>query len=262
MKIKSDASVRRALLTFATAAGILVAGSALGDDCDFTALREETVDAAGIELIEIDASAGYLRVVGEDGAGEVRARGEACASSESLLEEVRLVARRSGDRLRIIAEIPDSTWGRSTARLDLDLEVPAGIPLEIEDGSGSIEVRHVASVEIEDGSGEIEVEDVTGDLRITDGSGEIEVAGVTGQVRIEDGSGEIDLRRVGSVLIDEDGSGEIEIVEVAGDVMIRSDGSGSISVREVEGDFTVRRDGSGGIRHEAVAGLVDVPVDD
>ncbi len=263
MKILSEISVRRLGFACLAGAGLLIAVPAIAEDCDHVAPREETIDASGVELIEIDASAGYLRIVGEEGSGEVRAQGEACASSESLLEDIRLVTRRSGSRIRIIAEIPDSSsWGRSTARLDLDIEVPADIPLEIDDGSGSIEVRHVASTEIDDGSGSIEVEDVTGDLQIDDGSGGIQATGVTGEVRISDGSGEIDLRQVGSVMIEDDGSGEIEISGVASDVMVRSDGSGSISVRDVDGDFTVRRDGSGDIRHEAVAGLVDVPDDD
>ena len=243
------------------AAALLVALPALGDDCDHTAPREDSVDAGGVELIEIDAAAGSLRVVGRAGADVVQVRGEACASSESLLADIQLTVRRSGDRVRIVAEMPNNTWGRSTARLDLDIEVPAGVAVKIDDGSGSIEVRGIGSLDIEDGSGAIEVEDIEGDLRIEDGSGEIEATRVAGEVRIEDGSGAIELRSVGSVLIEEDGSGEIDIVEVEGDVMVRSDGSGSISVRDVGGDFTVRRDGSGGIRHDRVAGRVRVPDD-
>ncbi len=240
----------------------LLAVPAFADDCDFTASREESADATGVEKIEIDASAGYLRVIGKEGAAQILASGEACASSERLLEGVQLVVKRSGDRVRIAVEIPNSFWGSQTARLDLTVEVPASAEVDIEDGSGSTFVSGVAALEIEDGSGGIEVENVAGNLEIDDGSGEIEASRIGGEVRIEDGSGEIELRNVGSVMIEEDGSGEIDIEEVEGDVMIRSDGSGSISVRDVGGNFTVRRDGSGGIRHVAVAGLVDVPEDD
>ncbi len=241
---------------------LLLAVPALADDCDHTAPREETVDASGVETVEIDASAGYLRVRGEEGGGQIRARGEACASSEKLLEGVQLIVKRSGDRVRIVADVPDSKWGSASARLDLDVELPSGVEVKIDDSSGSIEVSDVAALEIEDGSGEIEVENVAGDLEIEDGSGEIEATGIGGEVRIEDGSGEIELRRVGSVVIEEDGSGEIDIEQVRGDVLVRVDGSGSISVRDVDGDFTVRRDGSGSIRHVAVAGVVDVPEED
>ncbi len=243
-------------------AAVLFAIPAFADDCDFTAQREDSADAGGVEKIEIDAAAGYLRVIGEEGASQIRASGEACASSERLLEDVQLVVKRSGDRVRISVEVPDSNWGRQTARLDLTVNVPASATVDIEDSSGSIEVENVAALEIEDGSGKIDVKNVAGNLEIDDGSGEIEARDIGGEVRIEDGSGQIELSRVGSVMIEEDGSGEIDVEEVTGSVMVRSDGSGSISVRDVGGDFTVRRDGSGGIRHKAVAGVVDVPDED
>ena len=67
---------------------LAVAAPAFADDCDHVAPREETLDAAGVERIDVDASAGYLRITGEQGAGEVRIRGEACASSADLLEDV------------------------------------------------------------------------------------------------------------------------------------------------------------------------------
>jgi len=235
----------------------LVAGTGHAD-CDHTADREAFVDAAGARLIEIEAGAGSLEVEGRDGLSQVEVRGTACASREGDLDDVRIVTRRSGDRVTVIAEIPDGrVWGE--ARLDLEIAVPAGLAVKIDDGSGSLRARKVASLEIVDGSGEIDVEEVAGDLVIDDGSGGIRVRGVGGEVRIEDGSGEIDVNRAGSVVIEEDGSGEIDVAEVDGDVLVRADGSGGISVREVGGDFTVRRDGSGGIRHEGVAGRVSVP---
>ncbi len=234
----------------------------IGDECDFTEILEESVDAAGAATIRIDAAAGSLQVVGASGASEARVRGEVCASSQSLLDDVTLTVERNGDRVDIAVDIPDRHWGRSYARLNLDIEIPDDIKVEIDDGSGSIEVQAVASTQIDDGSGSIEVRDVRGDLRIDDGSGSIHVDGVTGEVHVRDGSGEIDVRRAGSVIVDEDGSGSIEVAEVDGDVMVRDDGSGSITVSDIGGDFTVRDDGSGGIRHSAIGGRVSVPADD
>ena len=247
------------------AAALLVAAvSVVADDCDYTDPREAVIDAAGATLIAIDAAAGSLRVEGRDGLTEVRASGEACASRKSLLEDIRIETRRTGDTVRIIAEMPTSLRS-GNARLDLVVEVPADIPLDVEDSSGEMKIRHVAALEINDSSGEIVVEDVTGDLRIReDSSGEIEVIGVTGNVHIEeDSSGEIDIRKVGgSVIIDEDSSGEIDVADVEGDVIVHRDSSGSISVRNVGGDFTVDHDGSGDIRHQEVAGRVSIPEDD
>lgn len=242
--------------------GSLSAACAIADDCSYTAPFEEVVDAAGASGIEIDAAAGYLKVVGRDGLGEVRVRGTGCASSEKLLGEIELTVDRRGDRVRVLVEMPESSWRSQIARLDLDIEVPSGLPLDVDDGSGALEIHGVASARIDDGSGEIGVRDVAGDLRIDDGSGEIRVEDVAGEVWIRDGSGEIDVRRAGSVTIDEDGSGSIHVADVTGDVTVRDDGSGSIRVAGVGGDFTVRDDGSGGISHRDVAGRVSVPADD
>jgi hypothetical protein len=233
---------------------------ALADNCDHFADRAAAVSADGAATIRIDAKAGSLRVHGVEGM-EVRASGTACASDEELLDQIQLTADRSGSEVRVVVEIPDSGggWNRQ-ARLDLVVEVPKTIALEVNDTSGAMEVRDVAALEVHDSSGEIEIEDVAGDLRVEDSSGEIDIERVSGEVRIEDSSGEIDIAHVErSVIIERDSSGEIDVAHVKGDVLVERDGSGGIYVEDVGGDFTVERDGSGSIRHRDVAGQVDIP---
>ena len=227
------------------------------DPCDVTAPRNATLDAAGASRLVIDAGAGSLSVRGADGAAEVVADGTACARDEETLEKVLLVAERDGDVLRLETRFPRRTRG---ARLDLSVELPASLPVEIDDGSGSVEVRDVASLELLDGSGEIDVHGVTGDVTIDDGSGEIDLDGVGGGVRLTDGSGGIEVLGVGrDVIVEDDGSGEIEITGVGGSVVIESDGSGGIDVRDVDGDFELHRDGSGGVSTRDVRGRVSLP---
>ena len=220
-----------------------LAGTVRADDCEHQARREERIDAAGVKTLHVIARAGSLRIEGQANAGAIAVHGTACASRESVLDDIQLKVGRSGASATVEAVIPDSfNWlGGGQARLDLVLEVPQGVALDVEDGSGPIEIRHVASAAVRDGSGEMVIEDVAGEVRITDGSGGIEV------------------RDAGSVVIDEDGSGGIEISGVRGNVLVKDDGSGSISVREVAGDFTVEDDGSGGISHTAVHGRVRIP---
>lgn len=242
---------------------LLAAPPALADDdCDYTADRAAAIDLDGAKLIEIEARAGSLVVEGRSGLTRVSATGEACASDEDLLEGIQITTRRSGDRVRVSVEIPDSGWSfrNRTARLNLTVEVPDDVALSIDDSSGSIKVRGVAATEIEDSSGEIIVEGVGGNLRIDDSSGSIRVRDVAGDVVVDDSSGGIDVRGVrGSVTIEDDSSGGIEIADVEGDVMVRDDSSGGIRVSEIGGDFTVRHDGSGGIDYSGVRGRVDVP---
>jgi hypothetical protein len=230
-----------ALLAWSFALGL--AGTASAYDCSHEARREEKIDAAGVKTLHVIARAGSLRVDGQAGAGAIAVHGTACASRESALEDIQLKVHRSGSEATVEAVIPESSnWLiGGEARLDLVLEVPQGVALEVEDGSGSIEIRHVASADVKDGSGEMVIEDVAGEVRITDGSGGIEV------------------RDAGSVVVDEDGSGSINVSGVRGNVLVKDDGSGSISVREVAGDFTVEDDGSGGISHAAVHGRVRIP---
>ena len=156
------------------------------------------------------------------------------------LEGLDAVLRVNKDALVLVEVHTDDTNGR----LDLTLEVPDTVPLEVEDSSGSLRIYNVAAVDLRDGSGGIDIDGVAGDVRVTDGSGGIDIVAVRGSVTIED-----------------DGSGGIDIADVGGDVIIEEDGSGGIDVADGQGDFIVKRDGSGSVRHSGVAGRVDTPSD-
>lgn len=238
------------------------AAQGFGERCEHRAERSATVPAAGADLLRLTAAAGSLRIEGRPGAGEVRVRGVACASSAALLEGIDLEAGRAGDEARVEVRMPEERGGRGDryARLDLVVEVPATLALDVEDGSGGVEVRGVASLRLRDGSGEVEVAGVAGDVQIEDGSGEIRLSDVRGSVRLDDSSGGIEVRGVqGDVLVERDGSGEIDISGVTRSVRVDRDSSGEIRVSDVRGDFVVDRDGSGGIRYDDVAGTVRVP---
>lgn len=251
------------------------------DTCDNTEPRELSASVDGASSIEVIALAGSLEVVGTT-TETVEAVGEACASRQEDLSDIQLTSRRSGDRVIVEVVIPEKegNWNQQR-RLDLRVEVPSNLSVRIKDGSGSIMASDLADLEVDDGSGSLDVRNIAGDLRIGDGSGSVNVDGVggnawiddgsgsliiarvDGNLEIEDGSGEIEVRTVGrDVLITEDGSGPIDVADVGGNFEVRRDGSGSIAARDVSGDFIVDRDGSGGIRHDGVGGRVSIPEDD
>ena len=242
---------------------LVIAVPLAADDCRHTAPRQVSAPSDGIRVVEVRAAAGSLVVRGVAASG-VRATGTACSSSADALDDIRLVSSRSGDRLVIEATMPEGSWSfgwHSQRRLDFTVELPQTLPVEIDDGSGSIEVRNVAAVKIDDGSGSIDVRGVRGTVSVKDGSGGLDITDA-GDVRVNDGSGSIQIDSIrGGVVIDEDGSGSIEISNVTGNVVIDDDGSGSIDVRNVGGDFTVRDDGSGGVTVHDVRGKVSVPKD-
>lgn len=123
----------------------------------------------------------------------------------------------------------------------------------INDGSGNISIDNIqGNLKIIDGSGEIKAQNINGNLKINDGSGEIVLKGILGQeVKITDGSGNIDLVDCQGKLEISDGSGEIYVEKINNDVKIR-DGSGTIIVRSVKGSVYIR-DGSGSINIDGVA---------
>lgn len=267
-------------LTAVLAAPAFAHGLFEDDDCKYTAARNASTPAAGITKVVIHAESGYLKVDGTQGATQVAVQGTACTSEQDFLSRMTLTLRKSGSELHITAEIPEKTviFGFFSARLDFSVTLPAGLPVEIEDGSGAIRVTNSGALDIDDGSGEIEIRNIRGPLTISDGSGAIDVDTVAGNVAIEDGSGGINVRNVQGNVEVEDGSGGIDVARVEGSVRVREDGSGGIMVRNIRRDLTIDDDGSGGVAvadiggnftvsrkssgaidHDRVSGRVSVP---
>jgi hypothetical protein len=267
------------------AATTLVAASAFAgpfghDDCEYTAARRVVAPLAGVSKVVIHAESGSLKVDGVEGAGQVVAAGTACTSESGFLDRMTLTSRRQGSELHISADIPEKSvvFGFFSARLDFAVTMPAGMPVVIDDDSGSITVTNTGATKIDDDSGSIEVRKVRGGLIINDDSGSIDIDDVVGNVLIEDDSGEITAKNIqgsieieddsgsitvarvsGSLRVREDGSGAIVVQNVRGDVTVDDDGSGGVNVTDIGGRFTVGSKGSGAIEYARVAGKVSVP---
>lgn len=257
---------------------------ALGD-CAQTESRDLDLDAAGLRTLAVSARAGSLGIRGEPGLERVIASGKACADDAEILAGIRLVERRTGDRLEIAAELPElgSGWGwNNSPTLDLDIRVPSRLALEVTDSSGETDIRDVSAATVQDSSGDLRIANIAGTVSINDSSGSIDVRDVAGDVSVpSDSSGDIAIEHVeGSVTIDEDSSGsimirqvrgdaavaidssgDIDFVAVAGSARVGIDSSGAISADDVGRDFIVERDGSGDIRHDNVRGTVRIPTD-
>ena len=269
---------------------LLAAGPALawGERCEFSAEREITLDAKALQQLHVIAAAGDLTIRGEAGLARVTARGTACASTQALLDGIRLTIgggdgpEGDSSTLRVVTPEPNWSWGDTYAYLDLEVRVPASLPLEVQDSSGDVTIEDVAALTVRDSSGDLEIRDVAGRVRVADSSGDIEVrnagsvlvdddssgdielSDIGGDARIErDSSGDIDLADIqGNAMVEVDSSGDIEFRRIKGSASVDRDSSGGIRAEDVGGDFVVRIDGSGGIHHHGVAGRVDIPEDD
>ena len=223
---------------------LVLAGSTAFADCEHSAARRLTANAAGANRVVVVGKAGKLRVTGRSQA-DVTASGTACTSDRDFLQEINIVARRDGSDVIVEAVIPErvAVFGWFEARLDLEVNVPANLEVVVRDGSGGLDIENVGALDVTDGSGEVDIRGVRGNLEVRDGSGQLSIRDVTGNVEIHDGSGSIEVSHVG------------------GSVLVRADGSGGIDVSDVKGDFIVDRDGSGGVDYERVGGKVRVPKD-
>jgi hypothetical protein len=256
--------VARSSLVIALLAAAPAAHAQRWGEDHHTAPRNAAVNAAGARLVRVRARAGELRVDGVDGIDEARIKGTARASEREELADITLRAERRGDVVEIEVVIPEqrgAQWGNHYRGLDLEIEVPRAVALDVDDGSGSAEFRHVGALDLQDSSGEIVIRDAAGAVRVEDSSGGIEIEGVRGDVTLRDSSGEIEVRDVtGRVTVEDDASGSIYASKVTGTVHVRDDSSGDIEVADVGGDFVVDHDGSGDVRHRGVKGEVRVPL--
>jgi hypothetical protein len=182
------------------------------------------VGVDGLDSVDVTAT------IGVDG---IRNEEKAQAFVEKNLE---LKLERRGDRVVLTTDWDNGMWGMGReAWVKLEVRMPSNLALDVDDGSGSIDIENVlATVRVDDGSGSLKVRSV-GPLFIDDGSGSIVVENVTGDVDVIDGSGSISVTGVtGSVTID-DGSGSISVRDVQQDVIIEDAGSGSVKVANVAG---------------------------
>jgi hypothetical protein len=230
------------------------------DNCKFQAARNLTLDLDGVRTVVIQTGSHDFHLK----AGSPGVEGRACASSQKLLDALRLVQRRDGDRLVISPEDNQDRsfgFGSHYAHLDVDVSLPATLPVEVAVGSGDADVTGLADVSAHVGSGDLDVRDA-GRLDAEVGSGDMKANGI-GRLELGAvGSGDVEAGNIrGDVRIGTIGSGDVDLSRVGGSVEARSIGSGDLSVATVSGDLRVRHVGSGDVDHSGVKGHVDIPDD-
>jgi hypothetical protein len=243
--------------------GLCLAAPAAGAwnlDCRYSADLSASVDTTSVRRVEIAARAGDLAVHAGPG-NTVIASGRACASSQAYLQQTRLHARRQGDTVLVVVEVPEEMKGIGLlyATLDLTVTVPAGLEVDVSDSSGDVTVKGVHLARITDSSGDIVASDLTGDVEIRDSSGDVSVFNASGAVRINDSSGDILIRGARDVVVRNDSSGDMTIEHVTGDVRIQNDSSGDIGIADVGRNVEVMADTTGELRVSGVKGTVKLP---
>jgi hypothetical protein len=212
--------------------------------------------------VVVTSGAGWLRIQGHPGFDRIQARGVAHASSEAFLAATTLGVSQRGDTVFVAAVTPADTGSAAgPPGLDLTIDVPGDVALDVTDASGETIIHDVGPLRLAtSGTGGVEIDGVRGALDAVDGPGDFQAANVHGDVRIRDGSGAIYLSNIaGSVDIPVDGAGEIQVADVTGSVHVGAKSSGEVSARNIGGDLLVDATGSGSVEYHDVQGRVALP---
>lgn len=202
--------------------------------------------AGGIDRLEIDCGSGFLHITGKAGLSEIRVTAEIEVDGgrdvdEFIERNVTLRLEKRGNRAFLESKVDNSFFSNRNAVINLTVEVPQPMALDINDGSGSIEIRDIeGDIILDDGSGSLTIERVRGRVEIEDGSGSIDIDDVEGDLEVDDGSGSLTIRRISGSVEVTDGSGSITIDTVSKDVYIRESGSGGLSIDNVSGKVRKR----------------------
>lgn len=208
----------------------------------YTETRDLDLSASGVDILEIDAGAGSIVVNGVADASHItvkaiiRVDDDDDDAIEMIAKNLILKLEKKRSTAVLDAYFEQNSWHfRDSAAVDLEVSIPRGLAIFIDDGSGPMQIDDVHSdVSIDDGSGSIEISGAT-NVVVDDGSGSVRIVNVTGDVEVEDGSGDIKIQAVGGTVTIDDGSGGIDVRDVEQDVDIVDDGSGSVRIADVRG---------------------------
>ncbi|MBL4682258.1 MAG: hypothetical protein JKY88_16260 [Pseudomonadales bacterium] len=251
-----------------------------GWGCDESKTIEHTFPRENIEALVLNALAGDLVVVGNN-SDIIELIAEVCTDELKYLDAMLIDIEQTKTSLILTAIIPYNRkdWHADYAYMDLRLNLPKDLALELRDSSGNLSVKNTRLIGVDDSSGNIRISnsystDSDSKLIIKDSSGNIDIRGLRGNLEVTDSSGRMDIRDVegdvyiprdssgnieisrisGTVHIERDGSGDIDIEDIQQSVVVESDGSGNIDISDINGSVSIGRDGSGNVRVSRVGG--------
>jgi hypothetical protein len=189
---------------FAIAAMLLLSGCVIADG-NFkyrgTRVEVETVDLGGVEVVEFNLGSEDLVITTEEvGTAsftiEKTYRANEKEYGEELMDKAEILFNRHGDRL-VVERKKDKSLGLSQitkgyVSIDIEVALPAGLALDIDTGSGDVEVAdREAMLAIDTGSGDVETGVAAGGLNVDTGSGDMRIKTARHNVNLKAGSGDI-----------------------------------------------------------------------
>jgi len=215
----------------------------LGPGTTMSAEESRTFAVEPGASLTVDNFAGSVTVrAGGEGQIQVRAVRRAATSASSNRIQVRFDEAAGGLQIRTMRPA-----GVLNARVDLEIQVPPGTPVEVETGAGNLEVRGVTGgLRAETGSGNVQAQGLAGGVDLGSGSGSVELQDVAGDVAVDTGSGNVTLRGIDGDLTAHTSSGSIRVEGATGQVRLDT-GSGSVEYRGTPAGDCRFETGSGSI---------------
>jgi DUF4097 and DUF4098 domain-containing protein YvlB len=204
---------------------------------------DRTFDVGRAPDLTVENFAGSLDVRSGDG-NEIRIVAIKHAPRRSDLERIGIEITPEEGALRIETTKPRTL---SNAWVEFTVTAPAGARLDLDTGSGSVEVSGFqGGAQVHTGSGSVAAWNLSGEVALETGSGSMKVQNVKGALKVGTGSGGIGIEGVEGEMEAHTGSGSVEAHGATGPARLSS-GSGRVDYQgSPEGDcrFTT---GSGGI---------------
>lgn len=220
--------------------------------------RELQLDSQDLQGLIAETGAGSLEIIGVEGLTQIKLVADIYSNKDGNDDsKVILTLEKKANKAKLKADFEQSGFNNYSPYIDLKLQVPANLALDIDDGSGEILINKMTAdiklkdgsgkliihggnhVNIDDGSGDIEISQINGSLTIKDGSGAIKVTDVRGNTVIDDGSGSIEVTNVQSTVTITDGSGDINIFNTKG-LTILAAGSGDVTFNKIDGPVSMK----------------------
>ncbi|MEI8612416.1 hypothetical protein P4S54_01340 [Shewanella sp. PP-He15 brown] len=218
--------------------------------------RELTLDSQDLQGLIAETGAGSLEIIGVEGLTQIKLVADIYSNKDSNDSKLILTLEKKANKAKLKADFEQNGFNNYSSYIDLKLQVPANLALDIDDGSGAILIsKMTADINVKDGSGELIINGGN-NVSIDDGSGDIEVSKISGNLTIDDGSGAIKVTDIRSNIAIDDGSGNIEVANVQSAVTI-TDGSGNINVFNTKG-LTILAAGSGDVKFNKIDGPVSM----
>jgi DUF4097 and DUF4098 domain-containing protein YvlB len=237
---------------FCVAAGLILAGCALTEGFKYSGDVTTTEVAAleGIRVVEFRLGSDDLEVVSRDEGNATFIikktwKAKERDYGEKLLEEARIKIERDGDKLVVRRErsAERDTWDMMTkgyVSIDITATIPAGLCLDIETGSGDVDLDdREAPVKVNVGSGDVVAGDIGADFEMASGSGDLHIGAVTGMCKCSSGSGDITADGAKGRVEVSTGSGDVDIDMVTGSLKV-STGSGDVGIGTLDGSLYAR----------------------